>query len=350
MPLGAACVYLLLVAASKPAAPPERDRRVGVVLLAAYVVMKGGYNLVLVPLSAQGHWYFPLSIEITNVIVALAVARVWRASPAAARTLELDPAIRARATRFFRALGAALGAAAVLLLVAFAKHAHEAHGLADPPTRRRLLVLAIAALVAGGGLVALAGRAAAALERTAARGRPVSFAPAAAVLAVLFVVVSGSAVVNQKIDGRAGDVSYDFWKARHDVDAALVAAGASGRVFEWDDGIMGYSLGAPTMNAVGLSVDRDAARAFATGRCFDVAYQRGFDVISSVTYWSYLDEQRRSFVPPRTDAEILAATPLPDCGRDRFTFKVLLDARIGRRTMYFLEFAPKPDARDGRQQ
>ena len=44
-------------------------------MLLSYVLVKGSYNLLFVPIWNQGHWYFPLSILIVDVTLALAVAR-----------------------------------------------------------------------------------------------------------------------------------------------------------------------------------------------------------------------------------------------------------------------------------
>ncbi len=43
--------------------------------LCAYVILKGAYNLVFVRLWGQGHWYFPLSIMIVNLVIAFALGR-----------------------------------------------------------------------------------------------------------------------------------------------------------------------------------------------------------------------------------------------------------------------------------
>jgi hypothetical protein len=45
-------------------------------MLLYFVLAKGGYNLLLVPLMRQGHWYYATSILILNTVAALAVARL----------------------------------------------------------------------------------------------------------------------------------------------------------------------------------------------------------------------------------------------------------------------------------
>jgi hypothetical protein len=51
-----------------------RDTNTIISALAVYVVIKGVYNLVLVYLMGQGHWYYSISIMVFNLIVAVVVA------------------------------------------------------------------------------------------------------------------------------------------------------------------------------------------------------------------------------------------------------------------------------------
>ena len=317
------------------------------VILASYAVMKGAYNLFFVSLMHQGHWYFPINIEITNVIVALAIARLWNVASTPVDRVELHPAFRARAVWLLRALAAAtaLGALSTWRAVLMMRSEEVARGMAAQ-THGKVLIEAGIALLAAIALAVLAGPCTSMIERVVSRG-PLPWSGVATALGGVFILLSGSAVVNQKADGHYCDVSYDFWRARHEIDSALAAAGASGRVFELDDGIMGYALQAPTMNALGLSVDRDAQRYFFADRCFDVAYERGFNVLSSVTYWSYLNEQRSGFVRPLTDAEIVEAIVGPGslfsrpCDWRGFAFSVLRVMPVGGRSIYFLQFEPR---------
>ena len=54
--------------------PELADTRL-IAALAAYVVLKAGYNFVLVGLWQQGHWYYPLSLLVFHLVVAVATAR-----------------------------------------------------------------------------------------------------------------------------------------------------------------------------------------------------------------------------------------------------------------------------------
>jgi len=43
-----------------------------------YVMVKGAYNFLFVPLLHQGHWYYPLSITIVNLAAAMLTVRAWK--------------------------------------------------------------------------------------------------------------------------------------------------------------------------------------------------------------------------------------------------------------------------------
>lgn len=47
-------------------------------LMLIYVMVKGAYNFVFVPLLHQGHWYYPLSITIINLALAMLAVRTWK--------------------------------------------------------------------------------------------------------------------------------------------------------------------------------------------------------------------------------------------------------------------------------
>jgi hypothetical protein len=61
------------LASGRPGTYPATMR-----LLLIYVMVKGLYNFLFVPLLHQGHWYFPLSIAIVNVALAVAAVQLCR--------------------------------------------------------------------------------------------------------------------------------------------------------------------------------------------------------------------------------------------------------------------------------
>jgi hypothetical protein len=56
----------------------SQDKISAFAMLLTYVLLKGGYNLLFVPLMRQGHWYFSLSILIVDVVMILAIVRMVR--------------------------------------------------------------------------------------------------------------------------------------------------------------------------------------------------------------------------------------------------------------------------------
>jgi len=183
------------------------------------------------------------------------------------------------------------------------------------------------------------------LDRAAMAGQPVSANGVWSVAVVVFAVLSANAVVNQKRADSYRDLMYAFWAARDQVDSQLAKLAPGVGVLEDDDGIIGFALSSATMNATGLSMDREAIESFKRGRTLDIAYQRGFRVLSSLVYWSYLNPQRIDYVEPTTDEQIIESLVGPKgdapAGADRFDFKVLCAMRMMGRTIYFLEFKPK---------
>jgi hypothetical protein len=56
------------------------------------------------------------------------------------------------------------------------------------------------------------------------------------------------------------------------------------KLFEYDDGIIAFATGFPTMNGMGLAVDYDAAKEARIGGLGAVAYDRGFDRAAVLSY------------------------------------------------------------------
>ena len=56
------------------------------------------------------------------------------------------------------------------------------------------------------------------------------------------------------------------------------------RMLEYDDGIIAFATRLPSMNAMGLAIDREAARAARRGRLGELAYDRGYDRVAVLSY------------------------------------------------------------------
>lgn len=307
----------------------ERDhiRRV-LVILAAYVLMKGGYNLLFVPLLAQGHWYFPLSMASANLMLAFLIGRflTWRRPDLA---LEAAPRSQ-RILRYLGVLGTAVGI-----------------GLALVSYRTSHLVLAIAGVAAPSLLlVLLANRIVESATKLSNHTWRQMAGGVGALAATGFVLMYANAIVNQKLTTDYGDASFEFWKSRHQIADALYRYSPSAKLFELDDGIMAYALTLPAMSGFGLATDAAAYAACRAQRCIDVAYERGYRLASSVQYWGYLYEQQRGFVRPAGERAIVeslvgdkALEPTP--GADHYNFRLAFSFETGKYVVHFLEFWPR---------
>jgi hypothetical protein len=329
---GAFVIHRLIAAPPEPASTQD-DRTPLLMMLAAYVLFKGAYNLLLVRIFAQGHWYFPLSIASVNILVAHTLSSLLSSRGAPRVGVQIGPKAAARAQRILPVAAALLAATAVLLI------------LGKQLQARWLLVGLVLLGLAGIAFVARAPLAKR-LERAAAARVSVPLTGFAAVSAFLFAIASANAAVNQKVDAHYADTAAAFWSARKDVDRAVAELPGEARIFELDDGIMGYALTRPSMNAMGLAIDREAHAAWKAGRPFDIAYERGFRVLSSVTYWSYLNQQRRGYARPSSDAKLLESLIGPEtlvmpAGAERFKFSLLRVVPVGNFEVYFVAFEPR---------
>jgi hypothetical protein len=104
---------------------------------------------------------------------------------------------------------------------------------------------------------------------------PVAAALAIAVSAVAFLAVGHPDHYHQRFAAFWYDEAADVRAFYGDQPPKLLSA---------DDGIDVYSLGFPAMSAFGLMIDADAVDAIKDGRLVPLAYDRGYDRISSLAY------------------------------------------------------------------
>jgi len=221
VPAGAAVAWLGGRRMTLRAKGAKETRTNGLIgLLAAYVLVKAAYNFSMVGLWNQGQWYYPLSIMTFNLI-----AVGWLAALLDQR--------------------ASIGRAAV---------------------------------TAGEGTLLGLLRA-----RWPAIGRCVEAVPLAS--ALLVVLVSANAFVDLKQSGRHQSRNFEFWLERESTRHLLEKTCPGCGVLAFDDGIVAYSLEkTPTLNGLGLVLDREAQAAQESGRLLDVAWARGHRVLVSVNY------------------------------------------------------------------
>lgn len=267
VPAAAACWWLLREPMRGAAAceiDADARQRTLVGMLAVYVLLKAAYNFAFVSLWNQGHWYYPLSIMVFNLMVAVGAARLLDARRAG---LESD------------APAAAL--------------------LARWPGLARL--------------------------------------PLATAASIFVVLVSANAFVNLKQTSDYHSQNYAFWKERVQVQRLLDDNCKGCGLVAFDDGIVSYSLKAPTMNGLGLALDREASRAREHGELLSLAWQRGHRMLVSVNY-AMPDEAysgRRSLLQHLLHNPQLREQPL-----EGWNFEVAFESPESH--VRFVRFSPKP--------
>ncbi|MEO6046800.1 MAG: hypothetical protein ABIQ57_04950 [Candidatus Kapaibacterium sp.] len=267
-------------------------------MFGAYVLLKGGYNFVYVAIWNQGHWYFPLSIMIGNMMAARwGIAIVRRIRRAADTGFGMMMETR-RHLAWYRVAAIApailILATGILLLHTLVKKYPPGYlgyyGIAG-------MVLGAIALIAGILAIALTIRSArriSAIITARSAFRLNMLAPVAAVIAGAAVIMAANTFIDLK-NGTAYNQRYiDLWNNRRGVIAEMRAAGIDGGLLEFDDGILSYSLGIPTLNGLGLTADRDAFLASTRGRLLDTAARRGFHTMASLVYFPYSDSETSS--------------------------------------------------------
>jgi hypothetical protein len=106
----------------------------------------------------------------------------------------------------------------------------------------------------------------------------------AGVLAMSALVVAGFVNHQVRADYHAKWVRL-FWEVGPRVRETL--GGKVPNLFEYDDGIVGFSLRAPTLSGSRLGLDQEAMRASTAGHLVDLAVERGFGAFTTFVYGAH---------------------------------------------------------------
>ena len=171
--------------------------------LSLYVVAKGAYNFMFVSFWNQGHWYYPVSICIANILVAVYLLRT---KGILAFDFILRMALHHRIVRFISV--AAVLAVSLLLLIYVAKFAvgHSASSVIGNYSLIRIAVM-LGALGAATGLLLAA--ASILRSRITEVRDPVGFG-----ISILLVLYVANAMMAEKADARYNQQYYRFWLRR----------------------------------------------------------------------------------------------------------------------------------------
>ena len=108
--------------------------------------------------------------------------------------------------------------------------------------------------------------------------------PLATALCVIYILVGATAFAELKQRGTMHLRSYSFWNERYAVQTLVDRRCQGCGILAFDDGIVSFSLESPTLNALGLTMDREASEAWRAGKLLDLAWERGHRLLVSVNY------------------------------------------------------------------
>lgn len=138
----------------------------------------------------------------------------------------------------------------------------------------------VAALVAGAMDAVVADRL---LPQRKLLGFTLPVRPLAVAGCVLLILVAANVFASTRA-ARERVPTFEFFSQREEIAKALERRCPACGILAFDDGIVAYSLTTPTMNGIGLTLDLEALRAKRAGRLLDLAWQRGFRMLVSVSY------------------------------------------------------------------
>jgi hypothetical protein len=221
--------------------------------LAIYVILKALYNLIFVGIWHQGHWYYPISIVVVNIMVARHIDLMT--DSAKIRNIKLN--LTMTSVRF--------GLAFLFLLFAYISYTAR---LSKP------LFL---------GLMTLSMIVFASLLLTIRRSSVLRI-PVFLVFSVLFVILSGNSILSNKEKTSYNQHYESLFRNRLRIKSELLNIDPELRLLSFDDGIDAYSLGFPTMSGLGFALDKEAFEAKKNGKLLDIAYKRGFKWLTTLNY------------------------------------------------------------------
>ncbi|NCD41037.1 MAG: hypothetical protein EOL88_03005 [Bacteroidia bacterium] len=175
-----------------------------------FVVLKAMYNFVFVNYWHQGHWYYPLSICVANIILAVVISKTFVVNGIG----RLPRLLKSKNRDSF-----------TLIL--------------------RCSPLFVAAFVG-------------------------------------FYVAN--ATMAEKAISASNQDFYKIWADREKIKAGVMQAYNGTGVIDYDDGIIAFLLGMPAMSGLGFALDLEAMRAKQSGSFLELAYRRGFSVLSTMQY------------------------------------------------------------------
>jgi hypothetical protein len=104
----------------------------------------------------------------------------------------------------------------------------------------------------------------------------------AVALLAIFLIIHVIFATKKTLD--RGNILYAFWKDRKMIVSTLSAKSPGLKLVEFDDGVINYSLGIPSVHGTGFVLDYQGYLASKNGRFLDYCYKRGFNTLASLQY------------------------------------------------------------------
>jgi hypothetical protein len=120
--------------------------------------------------------------------------------------------------------------------------------------------------------------------RIGARALALPLRSTAPLACVVFLAISAATFASIKARHDNHRPNFLFWTEREAIQKALDERCPACGILSFDDGIVAYSLASPTMNGLGLQLDKEAVEAKRSGRLLDIARARGFRLLTSLNY------------------------------------------------------------------
>jgi hypothetical protein len=243
--------------------------------LAVYVILKALYNLVFVGIWHQGHWYYPISIVVTNIIIARYVTWATRYKISS----DFKPSISSRFLSLFLGLLLLVCILALFYIFFFIR-----------PTKplffdtNQFYYKIFSALIMSASIVLVA------LIFFIKKNFVIRL-PVLLFLSILMALVSANSILSNKEKYLYNQAYENLFNNRFAIRSALKNIDPNFRLLSFDDGIDAYSLGFPTLSGLGFALDREAFKEKKEGRLLNLAHSRGHKWLTTLVYMPAFEVQ-----------------------------------------------------------
>jgi hypothetical protein len=238
--------------------------------MSIYIILKAFYNIIFVGIFHQGHWYYPISILVSNIIIARFLALVG--SKIVFEDLQIG--LSSKAFKSWLIIFLSLSIATLLYIFFFVRLIKPQFFGSEYLSYRVFWILIFLS-----GVIFLVLALAFTIEKKFVLPIPIIL-----ICTVFIVFLSGNSILSNKERAGYNKPYENLFKHRLDVKSALLNIDQNLRLLSFDDGIEAYSLGLPTMSGLGFALDKQAFEAKKEGRLLQVAYDRGFKWLTTLIY------------------------------------------------------------------